>query len=200
MDLQEEFNKLDLKMCLMIGFGLAAGYWFLFFDNGVVLESQISQHQTQINTARTSLDQVKKAIEDKARFQREIEEITLNMKDFQKYFAAGVDANKLLSKVSQFAEKYGLVVEFAKAVTKNKEFPNYEETAVEFVVEGNFHNIMEFISSLTTMEKAIDFSKMEFFTEVGGDFPVVKLKTTLVVYSSSDSLQGVTNGSGGNNG
>ncbi len=202
MDIQEEFNKLDIKKSLGIGLGLAAFYWIMLFNDGSVLRAQIANTETQISKSQASLTQVKKAIEDKARFQKDIEDITLNMKDFQKYFAVGVDSNKLLLKVSSFAENHGLSVESAKAVEKEKEFPAYEETAVEFVVEGNFHNVMEFIASLTRMEKAIDFAKMEFSTEVGGDFPVVRFATTLVVYSSNEELgadpQSVTTPGGSN--
>ena len=43
---------------------------------------------------------------------------------------------------------------------------------------------MEFVSRLTQMNRAIDFSDLEFKAVVTGDFPVVAMTTTLVVYSS----------------
>jgi len=186
MDFQEEFNKLDLKKCLGIGVGILGLYWVLLFDDGSRLQAQIIQARQTIVKNRAALEKVRKALDDKKKFEKEIKNITLNMKDFQKYFAPDMDTNKLLSKVSAFAEQHGVVVNNLKPVTKESEFPKYTETAVEFKIEGSFHSVMEFVASLTQMQKAIDFSKMEFKTTVKGDYPLVELTTVLVVYGSSE--------------
>lgn len=186
MDLQEEFNKLDLQKCFAIGIGLAALYWVLWYNDGSGFDTQIIQAQQNISKNQAALNQVREALDDKKKFEEEIKTITQNMKDFQRYFAPDMDTNKLQAKVSQLAEQHSLVVINLKPLEKTSEFPKYSETAVEFRIEGPFHNIMEFISSLTKMEKAIDFSKMNFKTTVKGDYPLVELQTTLVVYGAKE--------------
>ena len=188
MDIVEEFKKLDLPKSFAIGLGVAGLYWVLVFDSGKSLQAQIDVASKEIAKNRTSLERVRKALDDKNKFQAEIKDINLNMKDFQRYFAPDMDINKLLSQVSTFAEKHGLTVNRLKPKERQSEFEKFEETSVEFEVEGVFHNVMEFVSSLTKMEKAIDFSKMEFETTVRGDYPQVKLKTVLVVYTSSEDI------------
>jgi len=189
MDIQEEFNKLDVQKCFAGGIFMLLLYWLLFYDSGATHDVQISQAQQTIQKNKKALNQVRQALEDQKKFEDEIKNITLNMKDFQRYFSPDMNINKVQSKISQLAEVHSLVVNNMKPLEKSSEFPTYLETAVEFRVEGPFHNVMEFISSLTKMEKAIDFNKMEFKTTVKGDYPLIELKTTLVVYSSAETQE-----------
>lgn len=187
MNWQDQLNRLDLQKCLGVGVLLAAVYYFVFFNSGAQIDSQIQQSTVELAKSRDTLDKVKKAFEDQKKFQTEIIEINKNMKDFQKYFSTNMTVNDLLGKVSGFAEKTQISVNNLKPGNASNEFPEYPETVIEFEVEGTFHNIMEFVSQLTQMNKAIDFKIMEFKIAVAGDFPVVKLKTVLVVYNSKDS-------------
>lgn len=188
MDLQDEFNRLDIVKCIIIGLGVAGFYWALFFNSGKGIQAQINMATQTISKSQQSISQVRKALEDEVRFKNEIKNINLEMKDFLDHFSPDMDSNKLMAKVSTFAEENDVVVIQLKPIEKPSEFQDYLETAVEFEVEGPFHSIMEFISSLTNMDKAIDFSKMEFKTTVKGDYPLVSLKTTLVVYSSNETV------------
>ena len=187
MDLQEEFNKIDLQKSFLVGVVILGLYWMLFYDDGASYDALITQARQAEAKSLSSLQKVRKALDDQKKFEDEIKNITLNMKDFQKYFADTMDVNTLLSKVSTYAEEHNIVVNNLKPVQKTSEFPNYPEVAVEFKVEGSFHNVMEFIADLTRMKKAIDFSKMEFKTTVKGDYPLVQLTTTLVVYNASEA-------------
>lgn len=182
-DLQEQFNQLDVKQCLLIGLGIAVFYYFLVFDDGSRLRSRIATTKKTLTTKQGNLANVRKALENQKKFEADIDEITSNMRDFQTYFNDDMDQNGLFEKVSTFAEESGVVVEKLTPKEKKKEFTDYKEIAVEFTIEGSFHNVMEFVSRLTQMNKAIDFHKMSFKTVVGGDFPVIKLETVLVVYS-----------------
>lgn len=197
MDLQEEFNKLDLQKSLLIGIVLAGLYYMMLFNDGTGILVQISNVKASIKENQAALAQVQQAIADQKKFDREIKVITQNMKDFESYFdPRGTTQNDLQAKISGFAEKHSLQVNEMKPAPKNSEFPNYKETAVVFKVEGPFHNVMEFISSLTKMDKVIDFNKMNFVITVPGDYPLVQLTTTLVVYSKMEGSEGTDETSG----
>lgn len=188
MVLQEELNKLDIPKSIAIGFAIAALYWILFYNPGKSIQDKIDMSAKTIAKSQASIAQVRKALEDEKRFKTDINEINREMKDFLNHFSPDMDTNKLSARVSTFAEENDIVVVRLKPIEKSSEFPTYLETAVEFEVEGPFHNIMEFLSNLTKMGKAIDFSTMEFKTTVKGDYPLVSLKTTLVVYSSNETI------------
>ncbi len=195
MDLQDQFNKLDLQKCLLIGIGIAAIYFVLLYDSGESYLKQMQATQLQITESQATLDKVKKALEDQKKFEEDLKEINTNIKDFQSFFSSPLTTNDLIANVSNFAEYNGVIIEKLVQAKKDTEFPEYPETAVEFTVEGSFHNIMSFISQLTQMKKAIDFSKMEFTTVVGGDFPIIKLSTILVVYGYKEATAGDADGS-----
>lgn len=197
MDLKEQIDQLDIRKCVVIGLGLTAFYYVLLFDSGERLERSMAANKAAIAKQQGSLQQVRKALEDQKKFEKEIKNIEKNMKDFQKYFVQPMSLNDLSEKISQFAETSNVVINNMKPGEKVAEFPDYPETILNFVVEGSFHDIMEFISFLTQMNKAIDFSEMAFGTVTGGDFPIIKLTATLVVYSSKDGLDAKVEGNNG---
>jgi Tfp pilus assembly protein PilO len=184
MDFKEQLNKLDMQKCVAIGVGLAAVYYVLLFNSGSDIDNQTAQFRTQIASQQETLGTVRAALEDQKKFEAEIKNITSNMRDFQKYFSQPMTILDLTEKVTAFAEESELLINNLKPSQKEDEYPEYPETLVEFDVEGSFHNIMSFISLLTQMNKAIDFYKMDFETVTGGDYPVIKLKTTLIVYGT----------------
>jgi Tfp pilus assembly protein PilO len=193
MDLQEEFNKLDLQKCFVGGLLALGVFWVMFYDNGSGIDAQLAQVRQQIQQNERSLQQVRQTLEDKKRFEEEIETIILNMKDFQKYFSDDMDINALQARVSQLSEQFNIELINMKPVERSSEFADYKEIAVDFQVEGPFHNVMEFVSGLTKMEKAIDFSSMKMETTVTGDYPIISLTTTLVVYSSTETAEDTSN-------
>ncbi len=195
MDLMEEFNKLDMQKCFLVGVGLVFFYWLLFYDGGKTLDAQIAQQIQSQKKNETALQRVRKALDDKVRFEEEIQTISRNMQDFQKYFSPeGMSINVLQSRVSKLAENHSLIVNKMEPGERSSEFPKYKETAVTFSIEGPFHNVMEFISSLTKQERAIDFSEMNFKSTVKGDYPLVELTTTLVVYTANEVEGGAQGG------
>ena len=180
----EIFNNLDIPKSLGVGLIFGLLYYFAPFDGGAKLTRQIQEEQIKVNQKELEIKKIQAAFEDMEKFQKEIEEVAKNMLDFDEYFSETMPVLELQSSISEKAEQYTLVVNNMKPVERSSEFPAYQETAVSFDVEGNFHNVMEFLSELTQMKRAIDFSAMEFRTVVKGDFPIVSLKTEMVVYSS----------------
>jgi len=187
-DIKQEFEKLDIPKSLGIGLVIAGLYWVLWFDDGSSIDRQINQKNQEITASRNKIKSIVETIENQKKFELELKELNQNIKDFQVYFERDVDQNDLQTKVSKLAEQNKVVLnKLTKAEDRDSEFDKYKETAVYFEIEGDFNSIMEFISKLTEMNSAIDFSKMEFKALVGGDFPVVSFKTTLVVYSSNSA-------------
>ncbi len=197
MDIQQEFEKLDIPKSFGVGLIIAALYWVLIFDDGSGFDAQIMQKNQEIITGRAKIKSIVETIENQKKFELELKELNQNIKDFQVYFEQDIDQNKLQTKVSELAEQSKVALnKLTKAADKANEFEKYKETAVYFEIEGDFDKIMEFISRITQMNSAIDFSKMEFKAIVGGDIPIVSFKTTLVVYSSWPTVS-PTGGLGG---
>jgi Tfp pilus assembly protein PilO len=192
MNLQEEFQKLDFPKSLVAGAVIAGLYWVLFFDSGAKFISQTSQQQMAYNQAQEKLVSIRAALEDQKKFEADLKEISQNMKDFQAFFAKELNQNDLQARISTLAEQNNILLnKMAKSEDREPEFPKYQEVAVDFEVEGAFHNVMEFISGITHLNNALDFSDMAFKSEVDGDYPIISLKTTLVVYGTKVTTENV---------
>ncbi|MCJ8277570.1 MAG: type 4a pilus biogenesis protein PilO [Bdellovibrionales bacterium] len=192
-ELKDQLDKIDTKQALMVGILIAVLYYFAAFDDGRRIDYEIAEAQKQIAADRATLAKVEKALQDKKRFESEIREITNHMKEFQEYFPLNFSGNTLEAKVTEFSQKYGLTVINLKQLPIESEFKNYPETTVEFVVEGEFHNIMNFVSEITKLKKAMDFKDMNFKVSQQADDPKIKFRTKLTVYGNTDGF-GAENG------
>ncbi|MCB0378898.1 MAG: type 4a pilus biogenesis protein PilO [Bdellovibrionales bacterium] len=181
------FSQLDIKKAGMIGVGLAAFYYFLFFNDGQRIEAQIRMTQSEIATKSAQLDKVKKAVADQKKFEAEISQISNYMKEFLQFFPASVDSNEVMTGISKAAENFKITIIDIKPGKESNEFPEYPETVVEFQVEGDFHQIMKFLASMTTVKRALDFSVLKFKSVKTDDDPRVQLEGKVVVYSHNAS-------------
>lgn len=183
-------NRLEITQAFLIGLVLTVMYYFLMFDNGQAILQQVDDLKKQYQSQQVTLKKIKKALEDKRRFEQEAEEINTNLEAFLRYFPSESDQNKLMKEVSQSAEVHQVTVLSLKPVDRAPEFPSYPETAFSFEVEGTFNQIMGFISNLTQLKRAIDFKKTEIRTSNSGQDPILKFTSTLVIFGRSPDGSG----------
>lgn len=186
-------EQLDVKQALGIGVIVAVLYYFALYNDGKYIDASINDSIQAIENDTATLNKVEKALEDKKKFETDIREITEYMKDFQEFFPENYNGNDLVAKISSLAEKNALTIVNLKPMDKENEFKNYPETAVTFAVEGDFHKIMQFVSDITGIKKAMDFKTMKFEVAQPSDDPRIRLTTVLIVYGNSDGF-GVENG------
>jgi len=178
----EQLKQLGTKECAAIGIVLAVLYYFLVFDGGQIIQSQINTKVTEIQAQKDTLARIKKAIEDKRKFDQEAEEINTNIEAFLVYFPTALNENEFMKSISKAAEENTSTVLTLKPVAKAPEFPNYPEMAFEFEVEGIYTNIMKFIADLTQLKRAIDFQDMKLTVVAQEEFPRIKLSATIIAF------------------
>ena len=158
----EQLERIDLKQALIIGVGLSVVYYFVFFDNGKRVQAKIRQVESEIRIQTETKQKIQEAIKERERFEQEAEEINTNLKDLSwLIFPARSDANQLMKQISTFAEENKTSILSLKPLEKPPEFPDYPEQAFDFELEGTYHQLMQFISDLTQMKRAIDFNNMK---------------------------------------
>ena len=186
----EQLDQIDIKQAAMGGFLVAVVYYLLLFNDGKQLKAQISQVDQEIKVQTQTKQKIQSAISERERFEQEAEEINTNLKTFLSYFPPNANQNQVMKKVSQYAEKNKITIVSLKPIDKVAEFQDYPEMAFEFEIEGTFHQLMQFISDLTQMKRAIDFGKMKLKVATRGEVPTVKLSSTLITYSYAAKAQG----------
>lgn len=192
-EINAQLDNINIKQALGLGLVLGVLYYALLFNDGRIIDADIREANASIQRDTATLAKVEKALEDKKRFETEIREITNYMKEFQEYFPVSFSGNTLEARVTEFSQKYKLTILSLKQVAAENEFKNYPETVVELEVEGEYHDIMNFIADITKIKKAMDFKKMRFGVAQQAEDPKIRLKTTLTVYGNTDGF-GADNG------
>ena len=189
--INEQLENITIQQSVLIGIVLAVFYYALLFDDGSILDRQITEAMDSIERDKVTLSKVEKALEDKKRFESEIRETTNYMKIYQEYFPITFSGNVLESKVTEFSKKYNLTIVSLKQLPSESEFKNYPETMLQVEVEGEYHKIMSFISDITKIKKAMVFKKMKFTVAKPSFLPKFRFQFILPFKGITNGLEGL---------
>ncbi len=187
MTLQEQVDQLDSKKCLIISLVIAVIYYFYFFDNGQNIKSQIEKNHGELVTKKKELEKINVSLSNKEKYELENKKLFENMKDFERYLTSDMTESVILSNISKYAEQSEVFVRSLKPDESSEEFPNCPEQVIFTDISGQYHDIMDFISKLTQMERVIDFKKMSLKAMNKGEIPIVNLNMDLVVYGTKST-------------
>jgi Tfp pilus assembly protein PilO len=183
MALQDDFKELSFLKCLLIGGGIMAGYYFLMFDKGDAQNAQISEIQTQLNIKKQNLADVNFALADKGSFQRDSEALEKEMKQLLIFMPAHLDMNEMQRELTLRLQETDNKIQSLKNAQVHSRFPGYTEHGLDLQSVGGFHEIMSFLSSVTKMNRIVDFKTMELeslgTTENG---TLIQFKTLISVF------------------
>lgn len=188
MGLKEDFQDITPSKCLMLGFVLCIVYYFLFFNKGSGIIQQMNSMQTDINDKKNRLAEVKRAMDNKTAFETEVTALTKDLEELLKYFPASMDMNQmqtdLTARLRDTNNKLVLIKD-GEAVSR---FSGYSEHGVFVESMGGFHELMSFLSSVTKMNRVVDFRSMEFeSSDASDEYSMIKFKINMSVFSLNRS-------------
>ena len=185
MGIKEDFNNLEPAKALMIGFVVAAIYYFLIFDKGDLIAQEKATAQANIAQKSERLKQVANAMNNKVAFQKEVDDLTKNFDDLIKYFPVDLDMNNMLYQVRKKLEQTNNKIDsIKKGDSRNHRFEGYNEVTIEIESQGGFHDIMSFLADLTTLDRVVDFVDLDLESNGSNDeTSQIKLKLILSVFS-----------------
>jgi Tfp pilus assembly protein PilO len=183
MALKDEFNNLSLFKCLLIGGGIMAGYYFFVFDKGEKQVAEMNTIQEDVNKKKVLLNQVQQAIADKVAFQRESEALEIEMKQLMVYMPVHLDMNEMQRDLTLRLQETNNKVQSLKNAEVTSRFPGYTEHGLDLQSVGGFHEIMAFLSSITKLNRIVDFKTMDFETlTTTEDGTLIQFKTLISVF------------------
>ncbi len=202
MGIKEDFNSLQPAKAAMIGIVIAVVYYFVMFDKGDAISAQKATLQVSINERTERLKQVENAMNNKAAFEREVDELTKNFDDLIKYFPVDLDMNNLLYQVRKRLEATNNKLDsMKKGEPKARRYPGYAESTMEVKSVGGFHEAMKFLASLTAMDRVVDFIELDMKSNGSTDeLSQVELNLMLSVFSQEDKSRASTAPNGGKGG
>lgn len=190
MALKDDFKNLTPSKAAMLGFLAAVIYYFLIFDKGEVLIQETEQLRVEINKKNVRLQEVRSIMEDQVAFKAEVDRLSESIEQLLKYFPVDLDIHNTSSKITSRLEEHNNQVLEVKAAPMKPRFAGYDEKGLEVEANGNFHGVMEFLASLTQLDKVVDFKDLELNGEKSSDdFSSIHMKLLLSVFGKVEGKE-----------
>jgi Tfp pilus assembly protein PilO len=169
-----------------IGVALAVAYWFFMFDNGSTIETSIKNAQERAEKAKKTLSETEKAIADADRFGREVQSTQDQFEKIVRFMPMSLDAGEMTKMINEISQDVGV----RPRIEPQKDEPAQgftQAVKVNLQLEGNYAQIVTFLSKISQMQRLLVFDKIELnpanaqrMTPNGG--ASLALKGTLIGY------------------
>jgi Tfp pilus assembly protein PilO len=145
---------------LLIGFGLAAAYYFLSYDSGAALSTEIQASTVKLAQSEKQLKDTEKAMEDANRFQAEVQETArqfARINDFMPEAMTEADLQALMTRQAQLAGVRIMKME-PKGGVEHVGF--YDKMRLALTAEGTYPQILTFLSYISRVPRLLTFENM----------------------------------------
>lgn len=194
MAIEEKLHAMSLPQAVIAGGVLAAVYYFLLFNDGSRIEAQIQQAQTQLDAERTELSNLEQQIEDARRMQAMADKMGEEIKQVGDYLPEKFSSVDLMRIVNEEIKAVGVNLEnltsgnSAGLGIQNEGSSFYEKVSVDVSLEGEFNQLLVFLSNLTRVKKILILKKFTLRSEMGssGDARDLKFQATIEGYRFID--------------
>ena len=152
-----------------MGLILTFVYYLAFFDDGSKLTAQITSQNQQISEIEKKIVEKKKEIQAFETFKQAKTELGARFDQLIKYIPEDFNSNEETRILVREARASGAnIVEIKKNSSAGQTFKFYEEILVDVKLEGNYSQIILFLSNLTKQDKVIAIQKMEMKSKRDG--------------------------------
>ncbi len=187
MNLTDALNRLTTIRALLLGFMMAAIYYFVVFDGGGSYAAQISTLQGQIKEMQTKINAAHAKVERANVYKQAASELGGKIQQMMSVIPESFNVSDLMSIVSKEVETVGssLINIAPQPARPSLVAPEFEEFMVTINVDGSFNQHMMLLSNLTKVNQILVTRKFELSLNgqpVPGVPPLVKLMATVVAY------------------
>lgn len=199
MGIKEDFQELTPAKCLVIGFILCVIYYFVFYNKGEDVVNSSNGVQEEIKGYKKRLNAVQEALNNKAAFEQKVVAFTKELEELLKFFPTNLDMNEMQKELTERLKITDNKLVKIHEVESKSRFPGYTEHGVEIDTMGGFHEIMGFLSSITKMNRVVDFRSMQLEAQSPTDeISMIKFKLKLSIFAQEkkDKVQDKPPGAG----
>jgi Tfp pilus assembly protein PilO len=166
--MEDKLNELSLVNALIFGALFAASYYVLFYhpSNPEVVISGLDQ---SINAVKVEIAQMDKQIREGELLKKEIDEMEIQAEKIYKYIPENLSQDQASSSVSEEARVAGLSIQSIRAGQSWTDQETVSVGSVDVNVQGEFTQIMIFLSELTRKETIYSIKSVQIQDGVEAD-------------------------------
>jgi type IV pilus assembly protein PilO len=140
----------------VIGISLAAGYYFLFYEDKA---AELKQLHTQELELQRKLSEVRSVAANIAAFEAEIAQLEVKLKTALRQLPNQKQLEVLLTDISNLGKTAGIEI---KSFKRNGEIVHdfYAEVPIDIALEGQFHDIAEFFDLMSKLPRIVNMGSL----------------------------------------
>lgn len=179
--------RISVGRAVLIGMVLAAFYYFLVFDNGMVQESSIAQARTNVATLQAQLVDYQQKLDSAAVYKKTAAEVGNTINKLLTLIPEKFGMSDLMKIVSNEAKVAGSSL--MKIEPKNTNISpvaaEFEELILTIELQGSFLQHMVFLSNLTKINQILIIRKFEMVHArdgKGDESPTVSMNAEIAAF------------------
>lgn len=167
MTIWEKINQLSIGRAMFIGLFLATFYYFTGYNDGTVLQAQITANEAKMVELQKNIKEEEIKIERINQYKKTTEALGESFNKFLSYIPEKLRNTDLMKTVSTEAKAAGANIIRVSELGGGTRSEFYEEVRVSVELVGTFQQMMLFMSYLTKVDQIITLSKLAIRNNAG---------------------------------
>ena len=162
------FLKLNIIGIIFIS-GLFTGiYWFGLYDKGESIIEETESVRNEIVQVNAKMNKKKEELKKVIDFDNSVKRMGKEIEYFLSYVPKSLTTLDMHKDITQMAQKSGLDIKSMKHSSRGQKTEMYDTISVNLTAEGEFAQILIFLSYLTDLDRIIVVQNMDISPVSGG--------------------------------
>lgn len=193
-ELLNKISSLSLARIAIFGLLLTAGYYFSLYDSGEVLAQEIQNVRSQVEVENTKKLETEKTLRKEEQMRADVAILVKTYEEVKSKIPIEFEPSELRAIVQQISNASSLKITKLRnvdghvAATRGPGQSNLvEELAVEYSFQGNYSQILDFMTMLSQVEKIVRVMDMRISVQDGSSGPsrYLNFDATLIGYKQA---------------
>ena len=170
----ERLASLDWSKVILGSILIAGIYYATLYDTGALLDASVQAAEKQLADSKIKLERTREADKNVKLFVQKVEAAEKQFLEVVEYMPPEINLGNFLQRVKDQASAAGTSVQAFSPSSEVEKHDFYEIRKFDLQLNGNFSQIVLFLSNLSKMPLLITFDKIDI-TSLGGEFDNPKL-------------------------
>ena len=134
---------------------LTSGYWMFFFDPGTSIKEETKNLASQVMQTDKKIRDKKRSLAEAVQFDDSVKKLGKEIEELYKLIPKQLSNRQMFQDLARISKESGLEVLSMKGSQNQKSSELYEALGIQLAVEGEFSQLLTFLSKLTSLDKIV---------------------------------------------